>query len=350
MPTNSEEPSGNPTVSEEPSENPTSSEEPSENPTSSEEPSENPTGDLDDTIAAFICAEENQFFLSTLCALIAASPAIFGILNDDFIVDFAELALIPGFDPAPFLNIVPPRLPAHHDPFLGALGLAGRTAGEDGEKNSNGNNRRLEDREYTLFAPDNDAMYRFVRRSLEDLFDLGNDEVVKFFETSGFDVLNEEKLVIDFILSFPGRLVLSNILLTHITNGEVTSSDLDCTDFLVMLNGQLTATQCIGVSSSPSKFQYGEGNRQTRPRITGKDFEVSNGIVHIVNEVILPDLDSFVVDGILNSVNFFPTANPSSEHASGSFVVENSALKDAIIYIPRNGDTAEGQSEQKGGQ
>eukprot|EP00535_Pseudo-nitzschia_heimii_P000378 CAMPEP_0197187804 /NCGR_PEP_ID=MMETSP1423-20130617/16592_1 /TAXON_ID=476441 /ORGANISM="Pseudo-nitzschia heimii, Strain UNC1101" /LENGTH=522 /DNA_ID=CAMNT_0042639469 /DNA_START=194 /DNA_END=1762 /DNA_ORIENTATION=+ len=358
-PTNSEEPSEQPTNSEEPSEDPTSSEEPSENPTSSEEPSENPTGSEEPTqssggtIAAFICAEENQLFLSTLCALIAASPTVFGILNNSLTVDLGELGLVPDFDSSQFLTFVQPRVPAF-DSFEGARDPAdinGRAGGEDGEddkRNLARNNRRAEETKLTLFAPDNDAMDRFLKRSLEDLFDLGNEAVVNYFQTSSFDY-KETSSMLDFIVSFEGRFVLDEILLTHVMNEERSSNDLICNGLFVMLSMQLTATECIGTVNGfvQSKYQYGEGNDRIRPKITGKDFKASNGIIHIVSEVILPDLNVFVLSSIDVSS---PTRSPSTAHAPGSFVLENSALKDSIIYVPKDGDAAERDEEKEGGQ
>jgi len=291
-PSESLEPSEEPTTSEEPSESPTTSEEPSEQPTQSEEPSEQPTGSEEPTqsteltIAEFICADANRFFLGNLCTVINAAPGIFAILNNDFIFDFAEFQDIPDFDvnilQVQFQNYIPPIVGNVQFPDFGGRNLQ---------------NRRQKNRKITMFAPDNEALNNLLRRNIQDLFNANRPEVVAYFGGMEINIIDNIARINDFIFSDVGRVILNEILLTHIVlNKEVAFNKLKCKKMLEMLNGQVTVTDCdqrvSGNIRSIHKFQVGEGNdpNDPRPKIIGQDFLASNGVLHVVNEVILPNL------------------------------------------------------------
>lgn len=79
--------------------------------------------------------------------------------------------------------------------------------------------------------------------------------------------------------------LLTNILLFHAVEGEVLSTDLKCKGTVEMVNGADSRTVCQG----DSIFQKGGGNpRDAMPEIIAVDIEACNGIVHVVDEVLLP--------------------------------------------------------------
>ena len=76
------------------------------------------------------------------------------------------------------------------------------------------------------------------------------------------------------------------VLEGHLVAGStITSEDLVCTKKTEMANHRNTRTVCTG----DHVFQKGAGNAaDRRPEIVERDIEACNGIVHIINEVILP--------------------------------------------------------------
>lgn len=76
------------------------------------------------------------------------------------------------------------------------------------------------------------------------------------------------------------------LLLNHVVEDlEVGSKDLQCTGLLSMMNNKYTRTVC----RDDKAYQKGAGNAQTTlPEIVAGDFKACNGIIHVVNEVILP--------------------------------------------------------------
>jgi Fasciclin domain len=107
----------------------------------------------------------------------------------------------------------------------------------------------------TVFAPTNDA---FEAIGVETLASLSLEEVT-------------------FILQY------------HAVEGEVLSTDLVCESEVEMANGVVTETQCL---EDGSIFQVGTGNTEdSRPLIVEVDIDACNGVVHVVDNVILPDPD-----------------------------------------------------------
>jgi uncharacterized surface protein with fasciclin (FAS1) repeats len=106
---------------------------------------------------------------------------------------------------------------------------------------------------FTLFAPVNDA---FI--DLQDELDVGVEEFT-----------NQE---------------LAFLLQGHGARGEFFDDDLDCDARLDMINGEFTTTRC-----DDGKFQVGEGNTPLNaPRIIRADQEACNGVIHVIDHVILP--------------------------------------------------------------
>jgi len=269
-PTYSEEPSENPTQSEEPSENPTQSDEPSENPTQSEEPSETPTQNNDvnpgsRTFAAIICDPKNASTWAALCAAIQADPAVFALLNDlSFNVNGEILPI----------NI-PPRL---------AINVGGR------KLQGVGSGQRL-----TMFAPNNQAFEKFYQMPFNQLFNTKAPEVVSYFNNLDIDVVSDSAIVsADFFVSANGKRFLNELLLGHIIPRQRTDSHLVCQSLSSMQNGKFTMTTCDHNSNNDTnrKFQVGVKNTERNaPKIIQKDVAAINGIIHVVNNVIITELE-----------------------------------------------------------
>lgn len=96
----------------------------------------------------------------------------------------------------------------------------------------------------------------------------------------------------DYIEDFVHQLdqaILVDILKYHTFPGdELSSDDLVCESKLVMGNGQASLTSCS--SSSGYVYQEGPGNASPQmPRIIESDKPACNGVVHVVNHVMLPE-------------------------------------------------------------
>ena len=119
----------------------------------------------------------------------------------------------------------------------------------------------------TVFVPDNNAF-----KTLE-----GN-------EVFGFD---PKKIEFDSLTKDEAIFVL----LYHVVNTEAQSysdSDLECGQLTRTANGEKSRTRCNGTL----KYQRGPNNtEETLPRISLTNTNVCNGVVHMTNNVILPNLN-----------------------------------------------------------
>ena len=87
------------------------------------------------------------------------------------------------------------------------------------------------------------------------------------------------------LLKKENRTTLTNIVLFHAVEQKLFSRDLRCTQLLTMANGRQSRTVCRG----NKKFQKGAGNLDNqRPEIISTNIVVCNGLVHVVNQVMLP--------------------------------------------------------------
>eukprot|EP00531_Pseudo-nitzschia_arenysensis_P004134 CAMPEP_0116131678 /NCGR_PEP_ID=MMETSP0329-20121206/9138_1 /TAXON_ID=697910 /ORGANISM="Pseudo-nitzschia arenysensis, Strain B593" /LENGTH=480 /DNA_ID=CAMNT_0003626133 /DNA_START=92 /DNA_END=1531 /DNA_ORIENTATION=- len=264
-------PSESPTDSEEPSESPTDSEEPSESPTDSEEPSESPT-DGDPTIYEIICDPDNFNTYGLLCTFVTLFPDVVillggtnGQINRAQIIARANAILgggrrelqiqINNNTPATNLGLIAQFLD------LGAGGAGGV----------------FDDEDITLFAPTNSA---FIT--------MPNDVLADIVGPNGQDRLYE-------------------ILLTHVYEPTaVPFRRLFCGTGLIMASNQETLTRC----RNGFKFQVGLGNAPDREaEIVGRDEEASNGVIHTIDEVILPALSEFPSSA--PSISSEPSSGPS---------------------------------------
>jgi len=109
--------------------------------------------------------------------------------------------------------------------------------------------------QFTIFAPTNDAFEAFPQ-DLEDFF-LSDD------------------------------FALTELLGSHAVSGVIFSTDLECGGELLMISERETTTVCL----NDEVFQGGSGNNlDTLPKIVGPDGIACNGVIHAINNVILPAL------------------------------------------------------------
>jgi len=90
-------------------------------------------------------------------------------------------------------------------------------------------------------------------------------------------------------------VALESVLFFHATSGRVNVDDLECGETVVMANGDSSRTICVGGSSfvGANFFQKGSLNpRDMMPEIILADIEACNGVVHVVDQVMLPKLNS----------------------------------------------------------
>ena len=107
----------------------------------------------------------------------------------------------------------------------------------------------------TMFAPTNVAFFTLPASTLENLMDPTN------------------------------QIQLENLLKFHIIENEVKYEKLFCGTNQSMTNGKKTTTRC----KNGFKYQVGPGNLKTRePEIVfANEFSI-NGVIHVIDEVILP--------------------------------------------------------------
>jgi uncharacterized surface protein with fasciclin (FAS1) repeats len=135
-------------------------------------------------------------------------------------------------------------------------------------------------RQYTVFGPTNNA-FRLLD---DDTFDF-------LFNKSG------------------GLPVLRTIVRNHILSGSRTKlQQLLCNGEYLMESNEVTTTQCLGVNqlnggrrelqqnnNAQIKYQVGLGNGDVVnnwPRVTDGNYPAVNGVLHIVDHLILPKLNT----------------------------------------------------------
>jgi uncharacterized surface protein with fasciclin (FAS1) repeats len=86
------------------------------------------------------------------------------------------------------------------------------------------------------------------------------------------------------------RSTRKNVLLTHVVKDRVLDEgDLKnrCGDLLTMATGKNTRTICKDMDYN--LYQKGNGNSDnSKPKVIKSDIGACNGIVHVVNKIILP--------------------------------------------------------------
>ena len=112
----------------------------------------------------------------------------------------------------------------------------------------------------------------------------GTDDYTIFAPVnSAFESLTLE--LADAIISDPTLLEL--VLLSHAASGDLFSTDLECGFELSMVSGAETTTVC----EDGLIFQVGAGNAPDAiPEIISTDGVACNGVIHAIDQVILPAL------------------------------------------------------------
>jgi hypothetical protein len=106
-----------------------------------------------------------------------------------------------------------------------------------------------------------------------------------------------------------GYDVMLDILSTHIHAAEVFYEELVCNSGIRMINGQSTETKC----DNGWKYQVGGGNlNDGYPQILDEDILASNGLIHTIDEVILPH----GTESPSTSPSSVPSSAPSSVPSS----------------------------------
>ena len=94
----------------------------------------------------------------------------------------------------------------------------------------------------------------------------------------------------DTLFGYPSTETLKDILLLHVIAEQVLDkNDLkdQCWKRSKMVNGDQTQTICM--NDKQDIFQRGGGNSwKEKPEITAFNIHACNGIVHVVDEVLLP--------------------------------------------------------------
>ena len=89
--------------------------------------------------------------------------------------------------------------------------------------------------------------------------------------------------VLDALLKEPEAL--KDILYFHVVETKVSWTELQCTGLMTMANGWDSRTVCRG----PKTYQKGNGNSPLKmPEIVSPNQDACNGVVHVVNQVLLP--------------------------------------------------------------
>ena len=87
--------------------------------------------------------------------------------------------------------------------------------------------------------------------------------------------------------SISGSVNPVDIIMLHTVSDEVLfKQNLTCDSEVTMGNSQTTITVC----EEENVFQMGQGNLpMVMPQVIGTDIVACNGVVHVVDEVILPE-------------------------------------------------------------
>jgi uncharacterized surface protein with fasciclin (FAS1) repeats len=83
-------------------------------------------------------------------------------------------------------------------------------------------------------------------------------------------------------------VAMTNLLLFHVVPGEILfSADLECDGFLEMANGDLSETICAQNDTAFSQVGEGNSDADTYPDIVQVDLEACNGVIHVIDQVML---------------------------------------------------------------
>jgi uncharacterized surface protein with fasciclin (FAS1) repeats len=136
----------------------------------------------------------------------------------------------------------------------------------------------------TDLTPNTDFAEILSRTDGENLDNI-NPEFTVFAPTDdAFDDL------IDELGEVPGETVLTQVLLHHVVSeANITSSDLTGDDTVETLQGQSITITTPGTGGNIANVEDGAGN--TDIGIIAVDVQADNGVIHVLNKVMLPSLN-----------------------------------------------------------
>lgn len=132
---------------------------------------------------------------------------------------------------------------------------------------------------------------------LDTILSAGGPFTIFLPNDDAFDNLDPD--LIDFLTDNANREVLEEVLLNHVVaaTDPVFEADLVCEEAVPKLSGETTTTVCDG----GNVFQVGQGNLALNdlfPQVVDTDTEACNGVVHEVNNVILPQSVADLLDAL----------------------------------------------------
>jgi len=107
---------------------------------------------------------------------------------------------------------------------------------------------------------------------------------------------------------------MDSVLAFHVVVGGFDSTDLECGAELAMANNDNSRTICKG----DAVYQKGSQNtREDMPRIVAADIEACTGVVHVVDQVMLPMARRIPFDNCYDSADVVVDVDPPAPPASG---------------------------------
>lgn len=136
----------------------------------------------------------------------------------------------------------------------------------------------------------------------------------------------------NFLFSDKGNDALRDIVKYHLVEDRrINYRDLVCDRSYSMTNGENTRTTCG--SDKFTKFQVGDGNT-IRPQISLRNIPASNGVLHIVDEVILPKQKS--TPSPTKSPSEAPTESPTFNQCCPTQADDAQTCVDSMEFVYTN--------------
>ena len=105
-----------------------------------------------------------------------------------------------------------------------------------------------------------------------------------------FTVFAPTNAAFDALASVPEESVLTQVLLHHVVSGNVRSEDLTDGIMPATLEGDMITINLPGSGENIADVTDGAGN--TGIGIIGVDVQAGNGVIHVVNQVLIPDTNN----------------------------------------------------------
>jgi uncharacterized surface protein with fasciclin (FAS1) repeats len=113
---------------------------------------------------------------------------------------------------------------------------------------------------------------------------LMDNELVDALNDGSWTVFAPTNDAFDDAPPFPAGIDIAEVLKGHVAGNVIYFEDLVCTEKITMLNGKQTRTVC----KNGNTYQKGRSNsNEERPEIIEPNVEACNGVLHVVDQVIL---------------------------------------------------------------